>query len=815
MKSISIILLAAFASLSISVAKAATPLYEEVFANLGAGDPGYFSNGRLVQAPDGNFYGTCQQGGTKLGGTDFRVTLAGQLTTIYPFDIQPGDIGSFPHAAFCLGTDGNLYGTTTRNSGNDAGSFFKISVAGQPTFLYPNPPLLSIYAFTQLLAARDGTFYAALYDLERQPEFPITGFVLHLAADGTPLFSTQMDRTANGAEPKAALTEGAGGNVYGTASEGGANNLGTIFRVTPGGVIILLHSFAGPDGSKPESSLVKASDGNFYGTTTRGGASDMGTVFRIKPNGTVTTLVSFNGANGSFPASGLTIGPDGQLYGTTNTGGTNHDGTFYRMTLQGVLTTLASFNASTGAVPSGGVTLGSDGKFYATTDFGGDNGFGTVYRATSNGTLTKLASLFDTEGWAPLEGVIQGSDGNFYGSAALGGINNSGTIFKIDQSGKVSTVAALDETTGFDPAPVVQGTDGNLYGATHNGAANNGGAVFKTTLAGDLTVLAALDGTTGYTASDLLLGSDGNLYGLTEAGGPALGGTIFRLTNNGKLKQVAALTIGASPSGYFRFTRDSNGSFYGTASDTGDQPNGLAFTVSASGAQSTLATFDSFDDGQEPASGLTKGLDGNFYGTTLAGGASNTGSVFRLTPAGVLSALHVFDSTEANGSAGRLLRMSDGSFFGTTFQNDNNGAPGLLFRITTSGVFEKWPVFDGLHGSSAQGSLTFGSDGYIYGTTAEGGTVDGGVVYRFTSSPPQLSTFSPTKGRPGDSVVLVGRYLAGTSSVRFNGADALGFTIDSSGQITAVVPQSATTGPITITNPLGTASTSAFTVMSQ
>jgi hypothetical protein len=87
------------------------------------------------------------------------------------------------------------------------------------------------------------------------------------------------------------------------------------------------------------------------------------------------------------------------------------------------------------------------------------------------------------------------------------------------------------------------------------------------------------------------------------------------------------------------------------------------------------------------------------------------------------------------------------------------------------------------------------------------------VVFRFTTSPPQVSQFSPTSAQPGHTVVLTGRYLAGTSSVSFNGTTAAKFTIDSSGQITVTVPKGATTGPITITNPIGTASTATFTVL--
>src|SRR5882724_9384149 len=118
MKRISLIGLIITACLCTS-AKGATALYEEVFANIGAGNTGMFPNGRLVQASDGNFYGTSQQGGVKLGGTAFRLTPGGKLSSFYSFDIGHNDPGSAPHAAFCVGAEGILFGTTTVDSCNN------------------------------------------------------------------------------------------------------------------------------------------------------------------------------------------------------------------------------------------------------------------------------------------------------------------------------------------------------------------------------------------------------------------------------------------------------------------------------------------------------------------------------------------------------------------------------------------------------------------------------------------------------------------------------------------------------------------------
>src|SRR4030095_451962 len=109
----------------------------------------------------------------------------------------------------------------------------------------------------------------------------------------------------------------------------------TVLRITPSGVLTTLVSFSGPDGSLPVSQLVGGADGNFYGTTSGdrpfGGSNTFGTVFRITPGGVLTPLVSFEGINGASPVAGLVQGVDGNLYGTTFEGGGGDGGTIFRL----------------------------------------------------------------------------------------------------------------------------------------------------------------------------------------------------------------------------------------------------------------------------------------------------------------------------------------------------------------------------------------------------------------------------------------------------------------------------------------------------
>jgi uncharacterized repeat protein (TIGR03803 family) len=121
--------------------------------------------------------------------------------------------------------------------------------------------------------------------------------------------------------------------------------------MTPAGALTTLVSFNGANGSYCVSGPVQGSDGNFYGTTAGGGTSGSylggGTVFRVTPAGVMTTLVSFNGANGNSPQAPLIQGSDGNFYGTTTYGGPHGGGTVFRVTTNGVLTTLAAFGSET------------------------------------------------------------------------------------------------------------------------------------------------------------------------------------------------------------------------------------------------------------------------------------------------------------------------------------------------------------------------------------------------------------------------------------------------------------------------------------
>jgi uncharacterized repeat protein (TIGR03803 family) len=347
-----------------------------------------------------------------------------------------------------------------------------------------------------------------------------------------------FDKT-NGATPVyMSPVQGTNGNLYGTASNGGAHKDGTVFEVTPGGTLATLYSFCSnsgcTDGSFPYAGLVLAKNGNFYGTTYEGGKYNSGTVFEITPGGTLTTLHSFNVTDGAAPRAGLVQASNGNFYGTTAEGGAHGDGTAFEINPAGKLTTLLSFDGTDGDSPYAGLVQAINGNLYGTTYVGGAHGKGTVFEMTPTGKLTTLYSFCSqsdcTDGSYPYAGLIQASNGNLYGTTSSAH-NLEGTVFKITPGGTLTVLHSFTGTDGARPdTGLVLATNGNFYGTTYEGGAYGYGTVFEITAGGALTVLHSFNGFDGTQPdTSLVQGTNGNFYGTTVAGGTHDYGTAFSL----------------------------------------------------------------------------------------------------------------------------------------------------------------------------------------------------------------------------------------------------------------------------------------------
>jgi uncharacterized repeat protein (TIGR03803 family) len=239
----------------------------------------------------------------------------------------------------------------------------------------------------------------------------------------------------DGVAPPGNLIQASDGNFYGMTPVGGVNNGGTVFKMTTAGVLTVLYNFIGaPDGVSPQGSLTQASDGNLYGMTSGGGANNGGTVFKITTAGVLTVLYNFIGApDGVSPQGSLIQASDGNLYGMASGGGANNGGTVFKITTAGVLTVLYNFiGAPDGVSPQGNLIQGSDGNLYGMASGGGAGNCGTVFKITTAGVLTVLYAFNGTDGVSPQDSLVQASDGNLYGMTSGGGANNGGTVFQIN-----------------------------------------------------------------------------------------------------------------------------------------------------------------------------------------------------------------------------------------------------------------------------------------------------------------------------------------------------------------------------------------------
>jgi uncharacterized repeat protein (TIGR03803 family) len=448
-------------------------------------------------------------------------------------------------------------------------------------------------------------------------------------------------------------------------------------------------------------------------------------------------------------------------------------------------TSLASFDLTDGRFPSlGPLVQGANGNFYGTTEAGGANNNGTIFEVTSAGTVTTFYSFVCChDGTTPITGLVQTANGNFYGTTGDEGAHGSGTVFEISAEGKLITLYSFCAQTNSEgctdgsdqEGTLVQGYDGDFYSTTTYGGANGGGTVFKITPTGTLTTLYSFcslancaDGK--FPAAGLVQATDGKFYGTTVEGGNNGGGTIFSITPAGKLTTLHGFCsvtdcADGGPSPQSALVQAADGNFYGTTVGGGTHGGGMVFEFTLAGNLTTLYNFcsqPSCTDGQLVQAGLIQATDGNFYGTTQVGGAYAGGTIFEITPLGVLTTLYSFCSQ---------LYCADGT--------------------------------------EPLAGLVQATDGTLYGTTTYGGGIPScggqgcGTVFSLSMGLAPFVETLPVARKVGEPVTILGNNLTGTTGVTFNGTAAT-FTVVSDTAIKTTVPTGATTGPVEVVTPSGT-----------
>jgi uncharacterized repeat protein (TIGR03803 family) len=364
------------------------PLSESVLWSFGGTGDGEYPLDGLIQGTDGNFYGTTSSGGAHGLGIVFKITPAGAETVLYSF--AGGSDGEYPQAGLIQATDGNFYGTTTFGGAGSQGTVFKITPGGVESVLYSfTGGSDGIVPTGGVIQATDGNFYGTTSGGGIFSTGPNTGGIVFMVTPmGAESVLWSFGNGSDGSDPQAGVIQGTDGNFYGTTLAGGGSSDGTVFEVTPGRVETVLWSFGvvGGDGIGPYDALVQAADGNFYGTTIDGGANSGGIIFEVTPGGAESVLWSFGvvSGDGYNGYSGLIIGTDGNFYGTEYVGGSNLFGTIFNFAPagSGFESVLYSFagGAGDGRRPYGGLIQGTDGHFYGTTQNDGANDAGTIFK---------------------------------------------------------------------------------------------------------------------------------------------------------------------------------------------------------------------------------------------------------------------------------------------------------------------------------------------------------------------------------------------------------------------------------------------------
>jgi uncharacterized repeat protein (TIGR03803 family) len=594
--------------------------------------------GGLIQANNGSFYGTASGGGHYGFGTVFQMNTSGVVTLVHAF-LNASD-GSYPIAALVQGRNGLLYGTASY-----AGSTY------------------------------DGTVFG-------------------MNTNGTGTVAWSLNSASSGSVPYGGLVQGRDGNFYGTTWQGGAYHFpsvaplgapyGTVFRLTANGGLTGIHFFNYDDGAYPSSTLVQGADGSFYGTTQGGGTNGgWGTVFKITPTGILTPLLSFANTNGAVPFAGLVQDIGGTFYGTTYAGCAHGAGTVFKLAVDGTFTSLHSFTGGNdGSNCYGGLLLASDGNLYGATEHGGVYGLGTVFRICPDGTLATLVHFDGYQGANPYCTLIQGTDGRLYGTTQNGGANGWGAIFRLGLDSPLQITQQPQPQLAFagDTVTFAVTTLGSLpvsYQWLKNGTSlSDGGNVFgsrsRTLILTNLSVADAamysvvVSNVYGAVTSAgarlevifsppyLISGPEAQtvVVGATatfsvEAAGDAL---AFQWQENGT-NLIDGGNISGSTTPTLTLTSVTAGSagaysvIVSNALDVLSSPSAVLTVLPITTPGTSLTSLHLFSGGTgpfNPHAGVVQGTDGNLYGTTVNGGSGLYGTAFKLLASGAFSVLHSF-----------------------------------------------------------------------------------------------------------------------------------------------------------------------------
>lgn len=501
-------------------------------------------------------------------------------------------------------------------------------------------------------------------------------------------------------------------------------------------------------------------DFRIWGATGGGGPANMGTIYSIRPDDSHTlTPKSITGnADGINPGC-VIEGPDGRLYGVNNLGGDTNKGTIFGMNTDGTqYLVMHSFSGLDGVNPLP-IIRGTDNVIYGMTMQGGQFNYGVIFKINPDGTgFQKLYDFDGTTGHHPKGTLLHASDGFLYGHVSQE--PDGGFLFKIQTNGSgyaiVKNFSGIGRISRGTP---VEGPDGKIYATVFTTAASNQiGYLYS--IRKDGTEYAKLfefnGGTNGmYPTGYLTFGPDGHIYGSTNVGGVLDAGMVYRIRNFATGSPVIEKILDRPSTSRIIFI--SGGIIMGVTSGGGLNSKGTVFSMKPDGSQFTIKFNFGTDSGILP-NGLMLHSDGNFYGTTLNGAASNSGTIFKLSTSGVFTRLKQFPIGPAGSHAG-LIKHSNGKLYGITVSGGAYGF-GAIYCINTNGVFQNLFSFnETVSGREPKGSLLEGQDGTLFGMTRFGGSFNQGVVFRINPDGTnfiKMRDMSPAQGsNPEGSMIQI------------------------------------------------------------
>ncbi|MBL7864307.1 MAG: T9SS type A sorting domain-containing protein [Cyclobacteriaceae bacterium] len=596
-----------------------------------------------------------------------------------------------------------------------------------------------------------------------------SGAVYSMEPDGSN-FRIDKILSSNGSRPLAGPIEGSDTQLYGTTTAGGSGNVGLVYRITRGGAgYTKLHEFQGPDGAQPQGRMVQASDGNFYGTTTTGGTFGRGVLFRMNLSGSVFQVIHhFTVGEGGHPAGDLIQASNNDLYGMTLTG-------IFRATLAGTVTMIHTFSTP---IPQsdqlGGLIQAADNNLYGMTVNGGTNDLGTIFRIGLTGSgHTVIRSFAGTDGSQPVGTLMQDAGGTLYGTTTSGGVLSAGVIFKVNTNGTGYTLLMqFDYTSGWQPrSALTEFTDGLLYGTA---SGELGSLMYSIEPDGDNFAIVHVYQPTDdlYSGTSMLVGSDGIMVGVFYGMGSNAISSLFNFDPSSGSSELFTFNTPQGNSANSGLTIGISGKLYGTTVYGGAFERGTLYSINADGTgYQVVKSFDGY--AWQPYGTLVGNPSGTLFGVAYGGGTNALGALYSIKEDGSnFTIIYEFDGVTAGGPRGGLTRLPSGVLYGMTEYGGQDNL-GVIFSIEEDG--SNFTVLQDLFqigGASPTASLLQAGDGYLYGMTPLGGTGNKGVVFKIAENGTgftKLHDFTGTNGQEPYGNLINGSddYLYGVTRYGF------------------------------------------------